>query len=356
MMLKTVLRGSRPRLAARAALGAAIALAGIATLVAPSASAANRGGAHLSSTARFHVTGIVSAVNAESVKVFVENGVVAGKSADHQLLTVQLGRARIRDLVARKGHFRREVGSFVVGELARLSGVVFTQGSSNDLQADSGSVTQTPVIAVVGTVYETGGSLVIVDRSVLGRCDQVSSFVIPVIVDDSQAATITLDGATATASQIAAGQTVIVLGTNDNDIVLAQSIYAFSTPPTIETGILQDVSGTTLAISPFGGYGYPWSLRGWNGGGSAGPSLIDASSATIVLNGASSSISDLSDGDAIVAVGPSASSNTPFAAATVFAFSESDVVPVAFFGHRNFWGQGWSGQGWSGQQSGGGTD
>lgn len=352
MTLKAVLRASLGKsLTMRAALGAALALAGIAAVAAPSASAANRGEhVHAASVARFHVTGIVSAVNDDSVNLFVENGVVAGRAVDHEQLTVRLGRARIHEIAARDGHFRSGDRTFAIGEVARFSGAVLADGSSNDLWAQTGSVTQTPVIALVGTVYETGGSLVIVDRTVFGRCDQVNSFVEPVVVDDSSA-TITLDGSAATGAQIAAGQTVIVLGTNVDGTVLAASIYAFSTAPTIATGILRTVSGTTLAITPFG-----WRLGPWSPGGSnndsmpSGPFLVDASSAVIVLNGvAGSAVSDLAPGDAIVAVGPSGSS--PLAASVVFAFDQLDLAPLTFFGHHH----GHGGQWWSGQVSGTGN-
>ncbi len=355
MTLNAILRSARgPGLVMRAVLGATLALAGVAVLVAPSASAAEHGArTHIASAARFHVIGIVSAVNADSVNLFVERGMVAGRSASHDQVTVHFGHAHIRELAARNGQSRRGDQTFAVGEVAHFSGAVLTEGSSNALLAQSGTVTPTPVTALVGTVYETGGSLVIVDRSVFGRYDQVNAFVEPVVVDDSNA-TVTLDGSAATATQIAAGQTVIVLGTNEDETILAASIYAFSTPPTIATGILQTVSGTTLAIAQFGGHFGPWSPSGSNNDSlSTGPSLVDASSATIVLNGVSgSSVSDLAPGDAIVAVGPSGS--TPLAATAVFAFNQLDVTPIFFFRHHGQFHGDPGGPGWSGQQSGGG--
>ncbi|MGB9112047.1 MAG: hypothetical protein WCF24_04895 [Acidimicrobiales bacterium] len=357
MQLKENVRGPhRPNLALRWALGVTLVVAGVATLAAPAASAANRGApARLDSAARFHVTGIVSGVSANSVQLFVERGVVAGHSARHQLLTVQLGHVRIREVTAGKGHARFSAGSFAIGEVARCSGEVSADGSSADLEAESATVsTDTPATALVGTVYETGGSLVIVDRTVFGRWDEMSSFVQPVIVDDTNA-TVTLDGAAAMASQIAAGQTVIVLGTDDNDIVLAASIDAFTTPPTIATGILQTVSGTTLAITPFGGRFLPLSLSqagNNNVSDSFGPFLVDASTATIVLNGVSgAAVSELTPGDAIIAVGPPGTS--PLVATTVFAFNQSDVAPLFFVRHHHLGFQnGQGGQWWSGQQSG----
>jgi hypothetical protein len=350
MSRKVILRGTRgPSLAMCAALGATLVFAGVAALVAPSASAADYGArTHLASSARFHVTGIVSAVKADSVNLFVESGTVAGRSASHEQVTVHFGRAHIRELTARNGHLRHRERTFVVGEVARFSGSVLTEGSSNGLWAQSGTVTPTPVIALVGTVYETGGSLVIVDRSIFGRGDQMNAFVQPVVVDDSDA-TVTLDGNSADTSQITAGQTVIVLGTNEDETILAASIYAFSTPPTIATGILQTVSGTTLAISQFGGHFDPWSQGdSW----STGPFLVD-SPATIVLNGVSGApVSDLAPGDAIIAVGPSGT--TPLAATTVFASNQLDTAPTFFFRHHGHFHGGPRGKGWSGQQAGGG--
>ncbi len=358
MQLRESLRRSRrPNLGLRSPLGVMLVLAGAAMLAAPAASAADRGAsARLGSAARFHVAGIVSGVSANSVTMFVERGVVAGHSARHQLLTVQLGHVRIHEVTGREGHARFDAGSFAIGEVARCSGPVLA-GPSAVLEAESATVsTETPATALVGTVYETGGSLVIVDRTVFGRWDQMTSFVQPVIVDDSNA-TVTLDGSSALASQIAAGQTVIVLGTDDNDIVLAASIDAFTTPPTIATGTLQIVSGTTLAITPFGGHfgAFSWS-QGGNGNNpeSSAPYLVDASTATIVLNGVSgASVSDLAPGDAIIAVGPSGTS--PLVASTVFAFNQSDIAPLFFVRHHH-WGfqNGQGGQWWSGQQSGGG--
>lgn len=353
MTLKAILRSTRgPSLAMRAALGATLVFAGVAALVAPSASAADHGAStHLASSARFRVTGIVSAVKADSVNLFVERGTVAGHSASHEQVTVHFGSAHIRGLAARNGHLRGD-RTLVVGDVARFSGSVLTEGSSNGLWAQSGTVTPTPVIALVGTVYETGGSLVIVDRSVFGRCDQMNAFVQPVVVDDSDA-TVTLDGTAAATSQITAGQTVIVLGTNEDETILAASIYAFSTPPTIATGILQTVSGTTLAISQFGGHFDPWSQGGSNNDSSStGPFLVD-SPATIVLNGVSGApVSDLAPGDAIIAVGPSGT--TPLAATTVFASNQLDIAPTFFFRHHGHFQGGPGGQGWSGQQAGGG--
>jgi hypothetical protein len=346
----------RPNRTLRWALGVSLVLAGVTALAAPAASAAERGAyARLHPGAHFQVTGIVSGVNANSVSVFVERGVVAGRSARHELLTVQLGRARVHEFAGRKGHARSDDANFAIGEVAHLSGVVLAGGPSANLECESATVsTDTPATALVGTVYETGGSLVIVDRSVFGQSDQMSDFVQPVIVDDTNA-TVTLNGAAATGSQIAAGQTVIVLGTLDNDIVLAASIDAFTTAPTIETGTLQDVSGTTLAITPFGGrFGY-WSQSGGNSNDQNGPFLVDASTATIVLNGVSgATVSELTTGDAVIVVGTPGT--TPLVATTVFASDQSDVAPLYFVHHHHFGFQnGQGGQWWSGQQSGGGN-
>ncbi|MGA8297150.1 MAG: hypothetical protein WB770_08930, partial [Acidimicrobiales bacterium] len=288
MSRRALLEGSTgPSLALRVALGATLVIAGVAALIAPSASAANREAKNsAASVAHFHVTGIVSAANANTVNLFVEQGVVAGRSVRHDELSVHVDRARIHEFTTRRSNLRHRGRPFSVGEIARLSGNVFEDGSSDDLEAQSATVSSTPMMAIVGQVTEVGGTLVIVDRTAFGEGDHMSDYVEPAIVDDSQA-TVTLDGAAATASQIAAGQTVVVLGTSANDIVLAAAIYAFSTPPTIAKGILQTVSGDTLAIwTP--GYrddSYSWGQGDENAMFTGTPILVDASSATIVLNG-----------------------------------------------------------------------
>lgn len=120
-----------------------------------------------------------------------------------------------------------------------------------------------------------------------------------IVVDASQA-TVTLDGSSSSVGDLAAGDTVMIVGAVIGDRFVASDVYAYDNSPQVVVGFLRQVLGNTLVLS-----------------GDSGTE-VDAASASVYLDNAPSGLGELSAPDLVVALGSSSSGT--LSATAVFAF------------------------------------
>lgn len=306
---------------------AAVALGagGVALVQAGTSSAASAGGApseahsvdttHQAIASRFIVSGIVQAKRATALRVFVQHGRVAGREVRRQALTVRISGMTVRTKVGtsvKRSATASRAASIAVGDVVRLDGSVHTVGGAPELDATNAIVAPLPSMALAGTVSTINGSTITLDTSnfaQVGVCSEESQLV----TVDARQASVSLDGASASLSQVTTGATVVVTGERDEDAVVATSVFAFSSAPAVAVGTLASVTGNTLSLSS--------SCE--DDESQSAPVQVDATAASIVLDGLSgSTLAQLVAGDRVLAVGSPGSA--PLAATTVFAFSSSD--------------------------------
>lgn len=203
------------------------------------------------------------------------------------------------------------------------------------------------VAVAVGHITAVSGSVL----TLSGRGDSGA-----VTSVDSGAANIYLNGVVGSAvSQLQVGDRVIALGTAGSNPLASSAILAFNSGdqhPTgdnngnqgnqfqVVTGTVVSISGTTITITPTPSSASSGGSNGNGGGSSNGGGndtvkandhgsdtvTVDASQATVLLDGSASSVGNLAPGDTIVVIGTR--SDGTMTAATVLAYGATSVISV----------------------------
>lgn len=174
--------------------------------------------------------------------------------------------------------------------LVNVSAQIDAQGDQGDGQGDQGDT-----LATDGQDGADGGDIAI----------------------DASQATVSLDGQPATVAQLAAGDTVAILGQTDGDSALATQVLGFSAPQATAEGTITQLNGTVLTLASGDGD------SGGDGGGgdSESTATVDVSGSQIFLDGQSGApVSQLATGDDVLAVGTAGTD--PLAATVTFAFGQ----------------------------------
>lgn len=200
--------------------------------------------------------------------------------------------------------------SAVVGSLL-LAGTAFAQTQPTPTSAPTGGWGRSGMMrkmpGVFGTVSAISGNTVTVSQTRMGRPDQTQESAPTIYSVDASNATITKNGSASSLSAIAVGDTVMVQGTVNGTSVTATAIRdgmpkdtqrensdTHPMPATMQGNGQPVVGGTVSALN-----GNSFTL-----GTKAGTSYsVDATSATIIKQGATSTLSAISAGDTVVVQG-----------------------------------------------------
>lgn len=272
-----------------------------------------------------HGEGLVVAHTATVATVFVKTGQAAGHRLTHQTITVAL--PRLKSTVALRDGDQVNVQAYP---------------QSGGYQATNMTVAPLPAMTILGTLSATSGGLLQIATTVFTDGAHQDSGEEATLVDAS-AATIILDGAAATVDQIPASATVAVLGERDGDIMVAAQVIAYTTAPAVAAGALTAVTGGQLQLSTGdtaanrndagnfdnGGTDGDQGSSDSEDGGPATPATVavDATTATVLLNAATGSVTDLTTGDRVLALGVT-NPDGSLTATTVFAFNAHDHNPA----------------------------
>ncbi len=305
------------------ALAASLALPGIASA---QANAGSRGGHdHHHHSTGFALNGLVESFADPALSLFTQGGHIGSQSVPDTSETVQLTshdggsgnvlgfRSRSRGCDGSHGSLVRhgrsgDLGAAILpGDVVHVQGYVDNSSGSPVLDATCVRVTPYRSMVGVGTVVSTNGTNVLVAPSFFSNGAAMSN----VTVDASQA-TVSLDGSPSTLGSLLPGDTVAIAGEKDGSIMFAAVVLAYSSAPGIATGKVTSVSGNDLNLN-----------------GSAGASTVDASAASIYLNGVpDGSVGQVTDGDQVVALGTAGSD--PLAASVVLDVNRDDLFPTGY--------------------------
>jgi hypothetical protein len=281
-------------------------------------------------TAHFVLNGLVQSKANGELGVYVASGKIGAESIHKVVETVSIAHLskgrharrhkRLRSasensrgfLAHRAGHHAK--GGLVVGDIVHLVGRVVSRNGSLSLEATHASIFNTRGEAVLGTVSSvtigtSTSTLVVKTKAVIlnGHAGGSNGGSLSI---DATKAVVYIDGTLGQVSNLAQGETVVAVGESYNGSMVAVGILAFTFVPSVAWGHLSALSGTTLEVANY-----------------SGTSAVDASGASIFLNGVSgASLSQLSIGSFVLAIGPSGTS--PLAADMVFDFNKGDSYPV----------------------------
>lgn len=129
------------------------------------------------------------------------------------------------------------------------------------------------------------------------------------------------------ASNAGLAATLLVLGERDADTILAATVIAYSTAP--------DLAAGTIAAAPTGGQLQLLGDDPENDNATSTDSApsaptsttLDASTATVLLNGSPAALADLAAGDHVLAAGLT-NPDGSLTATILFAFNDQDQQPV----------------------------
>ncbi len=224
-------------------------------------------------------------------------------------------------------------------------------GEKND-----GTMVATTVLAYDNAPAVAVGHITAVSGSVITLSGRGDSGAVTSV--DSSAASIYLNGVVGSAvSQLQVGDRVIALGTAGSNPLAASAILAFNSGdqhPTgdnngnqgnqfqVVTGTVASISATTITITPTpssassgGSNGNGGSDGNGNGSGNdivkandhgSDTVTVDASQATVLLDGSASSVGSLAPGDTIVVIGTRG--DGAMTAATVLAYGATSAVSI----------------------------
>ncbi|MBV9487960.1 MAG: hypothetical protein JO246_18140 [Frankiaceae bacterium] len=149
-----------------------------------------------------------------------------------------------------------------------------------------------------------------------------------ITVDDADA-TITVDGSTDT--ELAAGDTVAVLGEATEDTVVAADVFGYTVAPSFLRGDITAIDGQVVTVGDNQGddQGDDHVARpAHDGENDDTPVTVDLTEVPLALNGAlNASVSDLAVGDKLIVLGDLNSESGSFDADVAFAFNGHDHHP-----------------------------
>lgn len=302
-------------------------------LTAPAAAGAAALGSHRSTqhakTRHFSLSGLVQAKGNGKVAVYVAKGKIGGVRLHKVVESVAISQVRSKhhkSPTRTKKHTGRKSHSLsshraahhsrkplVVGDIVRLVGKTVEHNGKTSLLATAESIINTHSAAVLGTVSSvtvgTTTSTLVVNSEASLNGGSITGSSGSLSVDATNAA-VYVDGALGQLSNLVSGETVVVIGESYNGSMVAAAVLAFTAVPSVVWGHLTQVSGSTLEVA-----------------NDSGQTPIDASSATIFLNGVSgASVSQLNNGSFVLAIGPSGTN--PLQAAMIFDFNRGDDHPT----------------------------
>jgi len=193
---------------------------------------------------------IVSATpNSGTVTVLAHTLHDGSRVKRNQLLTAKLAgkHGRAQGLPAHTSVTAAAAGGMTIGDSITLAGTSTGVGTGESFTATTAVEHAAPAHVYLGTVLAVNGNILTVAKAAEASDDPTEnsdgsdSFTV-----DISSATVTLDGAT---GALAPGQSVAVLGEGDSDTVLASSVFAFSTAPTVLGGEVSTVTGTAVTLT-----------------------------------------------------------------------------------------------------------
>ncbi len=291
---------------------------------------AHRSGPH-GHRVHFSLSGLVQSDSHGALGVYVDKGRIGSRRIQKVLehVVVQRHSAKTTKRAKRRPSHKASVRllsagyaqkanhrakrSIVVGDVVHLSGMALESGNSQTLDANQEQVVDTHAAAILGTVSSfsvtaTSSTLVVTPQTFVTGSEGEGEH--GTLTIDASQATVTIDGATAQLADLVSGETVVVVGEKYDGSMMAATILAYSTTPSIAWGHLSSVNGSTLTVH-----------------NSSGPETVDASAAAIYLNGVvGATVGQLSQGSFVLALGTAGSS--PLAASVVLDFNRGDNSPT----------------------------
>ena len=298
--------GTTSRRPAAAFRTAAVAVA--ATAISLGSASPALASAHAS--ARFKVSGIVTAVHGSRLTVLARTERVGKHVARDRLVTVEVTRH------ARNGSVPHAMPAVRAGDAVNASGTE----ADGTFDATSVAAAPRPAEALIGVVDSVSGTLVTLtsrDRANGATTQHESDGRDRPVVDVAGAV---FSGAAASAADLASGMTIVALGEEWHDTMAAARIYAFSASPALAVGRVSasDPTAKSLTVNVSGDGG---DQQGDNGDGQS--STSDQSSAS----GSSTSSTDPSSTDASSGSGTSGDSGQPSPPTTVtIDASNADII------------------------------
>lgn len=273
----------------------ALAAVAAATLFAATpGTALARGAHHAGRPAKAHnftAHGVVVSHTSSTVTVLARQVRVGKQARQNQRITVQLPKQK-------RGHSVRVPAN---GSLIRTTGTTTGSGKAATYTARTLAEQHTDAHVYLGTIESIAGALVTIAKAPEPSDDPSEDGTGLFTVDTSTAA-ILVDGA---AGDLAVGQSAAVLGTGDNDAIVATAVYAFTTAPTSQTGEVVDVTGNIVTLS----------------GEDDASTAIDLSGVMVVLDGVSGATADqITLGSRVLVLGTIDGTGT-FTPTLAFAFS-----------------------------------
>ncbi|HEY2272585.1 MAG TPA: hypothetical protein VGH30_07405 [Jatrophihabitantaceae bacterium] len=307
---------ARPiHLAAAAAVSACVA----GLVLAPAANAATHHSSH-HTTRPFVAHGMLVKTSANSVTVLAHDVHTGRSVAKHEQITVALpsGTKGARTL-------RKIVKQASSGDRVTVNGRAESTGHGPRFTANEVTDHAAPFHLYLGSVTAVDGTTVTVNKADDPSDDQGEDDNGSFTVDVSTAA-ISVDGA---AGDLAPGQSVAILGAENDDTVVATSVWAFTVAPATLFGEVRSVDGTvvTLKTDDDGDQGGDDNAvrsddHGHGHHGDRSDVSVDLADVPLVLNGNSgATVDQLGEGTRIVLLGSTDPSSGAFTPSMGFAFS-----------------------------------
>lgn len=220
-----------------------------------------------------------------SARTFVAHGIVvrhSGAAMTVLATDVRSGRSVVRNrtITVAVPSRRSTVGRWVArkmrglvnGDRVTVTGVVTGSGRGTRFHAADMGHQASAFHAYVGVVSAVNGTTVTVHKGTAPSDD----------ANESNDGSFTVDVSTASvlvdfaAGPLAVGQSVLVLGSSVNDVVVATSVFAFSTTPDVVRGRVSAVTGSVVTV----------------GDEEETQTQVDLSTAAIIVDGTSNSTPD----------------------------------------------------------------
>ena len=193
--------------------------------------------------------------------------------------------------------------SMAIGDQVTLTGGVTGSGRTTRFDASGVLDRATPFHVYLGTVSAINASIVSVTKGAKPSDDDHERDTGPLTVDIADAAVSIDAGATA----LAPGQTVAVLGSSINDIVVATAVFGVTTAPTVVAGRASDVTGNIVTID----------------GEADSSTPVDLTEATVIVDGNTNSTpSQITSGSHIITLGTTDPGGT-YLPTIAFAFTHT---------------------------------
>jgi hypothetical protein len=263
-----------------------------------------------------------AATHHQTARTFVAHGMVVSRSASTVTVlatdlrtgrTVLHNRRVVVTLPSRRTTsgkaLARSMRSLTRGDRVTVSGSVAGTGRRAAFHASGLSHQVAPFHVYLGTVTALNGTLVTVHKGAEpsddANEDNHGSFTV-----DVSTATVSVDAA---AGSLAIGHHVAVLGSSVNDIVVATSVFAFTTSPDVVSGDVSSVTGTVVTVAS-------QDEQDSHDGAQGAPTVVDLAGAALIIDGTSNSTPDqITVGARISMLGMTDSAGT-FVPSVAFAF------------------------------------